>query len=78
MKEKVTGWVSVFTSGDPGRIAVAKSLLEASGIRFFAQGDDAAPVLGAWNRSAALTELQVALRDRARAEEALGTLLQGR
>ena len=78
MKEKVTGWVSVFTSGDPGRIAVAKSLLEASGIRFFAQGDDAAPVLGAWNRSAALTELQVALRDRARAQKALATLFQGR
>ncbi len=78
MKEKVTGWVSVFTSGDPGRIAVAKSLLEASGIHFLAQGDDAAPVLGVWNRSAALVELYVAGSDRARAQKALATLLKVR
>ena len=78
MKEKVTGWVSVFTSGDPGRIAVAKSLLEASGIHFLAQGDDAGPAVPVWNRSAALVELHVAGSDRARAQKALETLLTGR
>jgi hypothetical protein len=77
MKEKDGAWVTVFASGDPGRIAVAKSILEGSGIRYVARNDDVGPALSIYNRSAALVELQVAPADRTSAEEALETLLKG-
>jgi len=43
------GPVTVLETGDPGLVAVAKSLLESAGIRFFAKGE-AVQDLFAWGR----------------------------
>jgi len=41
--------VTVLETGDPGLVAVAKSLLESAGIRFFAKGEGVQDLF-AWGR----------------------------
>jgi hypothetical protein len=78
MKERNAGWVTVFVSGDPGRIAVAKSILEGAGVRYLARNDDVGLAIPIYNRSAALVELEVAPADQADAEASLACLLKAR
>lgn len=71
--------VTVFTSGDPAVIAVAKSLLEAAKIEFFAKGDSlqnvVAPTVGTgFSPVVGPVELQVRNTDREEAAELLQKL----
>jgi hypothetical protein len=59
------GPVTVLESGDPGLIAVAKSLLDSAGIQYFAKGEVLQNLFG-WGLNplvGRLVELQVASDD---------------
>ena len=65
--------VTVLVSRDPGLLAVAKSLLEAAGIDYFAKGESLqnVPPFAAW------VELQVPAMDGAEARALLADLNTG-
>ena len=74
---------TVLMTSDVGMIAVAKSLLESSGIRYYAKGELLQNVFGlGWipgvNPTFGSIELQVAPEDEASALEALRELLADR
>jgi hypothetical protein len=68
--------VTVLETGDPALLAVAKSLLEAAHIRFYAKGEGlqnlfAGGTLGGFNPVTGPVEIQVASSDAADANAAL-------
>ena len=68
--------VTVLETGDPALLAVAKSLLEAAGIAFFAKGEALQNLFGAgtvsgFNPITGPVELQVSADDAADAQAAL-------
>ena len=75
--------VTVLETGDPGLLAVAKSLLEGAGIPYFAKGEALQNLFGAgtfgtgFNVVTGPVELQVAESDAAQAHALLIDLSQG-
>jgi hypothetical protein len=68
--------VTVLETSDPAQLAVAKSLLEAAGIAFFAKGEGLQNLFGAgtlagFNPITGPVELQVSVDDAADAQAAL-------
>jgi hypothetical protein len=80
MTDNDRGPVTVLRSGDPGLLAVAKSLLESEGIEYFARGEGVQDLF-AWGRFGTgfspvtgPVELQVPGEDAQRAIELLADL----
>jgi hypothetical protein len=72
------GPVTVLETGDPGVIAVAKSLLESAGIDYFAKGEPLQNLFGwgqiGFNPIVGVVQLQVAAADAEDARELLHDL----
>ncbi len=80
-KDRGTGeLVTVFEAGDPGVLAVAKSLLQDAGIPFFAKGEGEQDLFGlgrmgtGYSPIVGAVQVQVAPVDAARARQLLADL----
>ena len=74
--------VTVYETGDPAAIALAKSLLESAGIEFIAKGDTIQDVIGlgrfpgGTNLLTGPVEFQVSPKDAAKAKSILSDLAE--
>jgi hypothetical protein len=75
--------VTVFDTGEPADVIVAKSLLEAEGIEYFAKGEGVQDLIGAgrigsgFNTMVGQVEIQVRPEDAERAHQLLARLDEG-
>lgn len=74
--------VTVFATGNPALLAIAKSLLQEAGIRYFAKGEGlqhlfGAGSIGGFNPALGPVEIQVDIEDEHEARELLQDLENG-
>lgn len=81
MNDHSAGPITVLESGDPGLLAIAKSILEAAGIQYFAKGEGVQDLFAAgrfgtgFNPFTGAVELQVAAEDGDQAKALLRDLI---